>query len=175
MVDEHSCHMWYGCLPIPRRRSFPPQIMVTFSTYQQRLSLFVRGDRAAPIYIHCSITFSFPSKIPLKSQLTANACFSAISFVRRLIFASGSSIEPATPRSSASASDLAHFQGIFERAVRASSCRTSVRACWLCCHRGYDPAVTHSIPSLINAPSINQAWCCDAGSCCEQSSRCGRR
>ncbi len=29
-VDEHSCHMWYGCSYIPHRRSFPPQNMVTF-------------------------------------------------------------------------------------------------------------------------------------------------
>ncbi len=32
-IDEHSCHMWYGCSYIPHRRSSPPQNMVTFLTY----------------------------------------------------------------------------------------------------------------------------------------------
>ncbi len=30
---------------------FPPQNMVTFLTYQQRLSLFVKGGRTAPAYL----------------------------------------------------------------------------------------------------------------------------
>ncbi len=41
-VDAHTYHI-VDLTP-------PPQNMVTFLTYQQRLSLFVRGGRAAPTY-----------------------------------------------------------------------------------------------------------------------------
>ncbi len=56
---EHPYHMWHECSNIPHRRSSPPQNMVTFLTNQQRLSLFVRGGRAAPTYINTMYTDLF--------------------------------------------------------------------------------------------------------------------